>query len=143
MAGYAGARGRLLDARRQLGLAVTRAYIAALQAESDAQILQQSSHSLRQEAQIAQKVSDLAARYSDNHPLVVNARTELRDVRRAIATETQRAIANMKNETKMIDRKGLSALAPLFPMASSGPDWRLAVRFAAETPDASSSRGRP
>ncbi|PYM10087.1 MAG: hypothetical protein DME18_16950 [Verrucomicrobia bacterium] len=54
MAGYAGARGRLLDARRQLGLAVTRAYIAALQAESDAQILQQSSQSLRQEAQIAQ-----------------------------------------------------------------------------------------
>jgi len=51
-------------------------------------------------------------------------------------------IANLKNETKMIDRKGLSALALLFPTASSGPDWRPAERFAAETPDASSSRGR-
>jgi hypothetical protein len=51
-------------------------------------------------------------------------------------------IANLKNETKMIDRKGLSALALLFLTASSVPDWHSAVRFAAEAPDASSSRGR-
>jgi exopolysaccharide transport family protein len=55
----------------------------------------------QQEAAISQKLADLVARYSDNHPLVVNARAELRDIQRAIATETQRSIANMKNEYEL------------------------------------------
>src|SRR3954470_4186767 len=55
----------------------------------------------QQEATISQKVADLAVRYSDSHPLVVNARAELRDVRRAITAETQRAISNMKNEYEL------------------------------------------
>jgi hypothetical protein len=55
----------------------------------------------QQEANVSQKVSDLASRYSDSHPLVVNARAELRDVRRAITAETQRAVANMKNEYEL------------------------------------------
>ena len=58
-AGFEGARARLLEAKRQLDLAVTRAYIAALQAASDVKILRQSSESLRSEARIAE--SRLAA----------------------------------------------------------------------------------
>jgi capsular exopolysaccharide synthesis family protein len=54
-----------------------------------------------QAASLAQKAADLVARYSDNHPLVVNIRAEQRDVQRAIAAETQRAIANMKNEYEL------------------------------------------
>jgi len=42
------------------------------------------------------------------NPLVVNARAELRDVRRAITTETQRAVANLKNEYELAKaREGL------------------------------------
>src|SRR5256885_1631411 len=94
MAGYAGARGRLLDARRQLGLAVTRAYIAALQAESDAQILQQSSQSLRQEAQIAQTrlgAGDISR--SDRNQIEIAAERLELDARSAETTATTLRVA--------------------------------------------------
>ena len=94
MAGYAGARGRLLDARRQLGLAVTRAYIAALQAESDAQILQQSSQSLRQEAQIAQTrlgAGDISK--SDRNQIEIAAERLELDARSAETTATTLRVA--------------------------------------------------
>ena len=58
-AGRAGARSRFLVAKRELDLAVTKAYVAAVQAASNVQILRQSSQSLQQEAQIAE--SRLAA----------------------------------------------------------------------------------
>jgi succinoglycan biosynthesis transport protein ExoP len=58
--------------------------------------------SLREQSSaVARKLADLRARYSDNHPLVVNAQAELRDIQRAIATETQRAVSNMKNEYEL------------------------------------------
>jgi capsular exopolysaccharide synthesis family protein len=54
-----------------------------------------------QESILSQKEAELVTRYNDRHPLVVNARAELRDVRRAIAEELQRSAANVKNEYEL------------------------------------------
>jgi exopolysaccharide transport family protein len=51
-----------------------------------------------QQALAAQKIADLINRYSNDHPLVVRARAELRDVNNSISSETARIIANLKNE---------------------------------------------
>src|SRR5258708_703759 len=51
-----------------------------------------------QQAVAAQKIADLASRYNNDHPLVVRARAELRDVNNTIAAETGRIITNLKNE---------------------------------------------
>ena len=93
-AGYAGARGRLLDVKRLLDLAVTRAYIAAVQAESDAQILRQSSQSLRQEAQIAQtrlQAGDIAK--TDRNQIEIAAERFELDARSAETTATTLRVA--------------------------------------------------
>ena len=93
-AGYAGARGRLLDVKRLLDLAATRAYIAAVQAESDAQILRQSSQSLRQEAQIAQtrlQAGDIAK--TDRNQIEIAAERFELDARSAETTATTLRVA--------------------------------------------------
>jgi capsular exopolysaccharide synthesis family protein len=54
-----------------------------------------------QEASISQRIAELSARYSEQHPLVVNARAEQRDTRRAIGTEIQRLVASMKGDLEM------------------------------------------
>jgi polysaccharide biosynthesis transport protein len=51
-----------------------------------------------QQASAAQKVAEVSSRYSNDHPLVVRARAELRDVNNSISSETVRIIANLKNE---------------------------------------------
>ncbi len=53
-AGVEGARAQFFDARRTLDLAVTRAYVAAAQAEESVRVLGQSAATLRQEARIAE-----------------------------------------------------------------------------------------
>ena len=53
-AGFNAAEARLQDARRTLSLAVTQAYVAALLAQTNVQILRQSAASLRQETTIAE-----------------------------------------------------------------------------------------
>src|SRR5437879_8597436 len=93
-ASYAGARGRLLDVKRLLDLAATRAYIAAVQAESDAQILRQSSQSLRQEAQIAQtrlQAGDIAK--TDRNQIEIAAERFELDARSAETTATTLRVA--------------------------------------------------
>src|ERR1051326_8518592 len=52
-AGFKAAEARLQDARRVLDLAVTKAYVGALLAQTNVQILKQTAESLRKEAQIA------------------------------------------------------------------------------------------
>jgi outer membrane protein TolC len=54
LAGFKTAEARFNDARRLLDLAVTKAYIDALLAEADVQILSQSAVTLRQEAGMAE-----------------------------------------------------------------------------------------
>ena len=51
-----------------------------------------------QQAEVARKEADLVARYSEQHPLVVNARAERRDIERSIAAEVARVISNLKND---------------------------------------------
>jgi succinoglycan biosynthesis transport protein ExoP len=51
-----------------------------------------------QQADVARRTADLAARYSDSHPQVINARAELRDVERSISAEVGRLISNLKND---------------------------------------------
>jgi exopolysaccharide transport family protein len=58
--------------------------------------------SLRQrESESSPKIADLAARYSNSYPLVINARAELGDIQRAIAAETKRVSANINNEYQL------------------------------------------
>lgn len=52
----------------------------------------------RQQSEVARKEADLVAHYSDQHPLVINARAERRDVERSIAAEVQRVLINLKND---------------------------------------------
>src|SRR5262249_20483075 len=52
----------------------------------------------QQAAALSQQEADLLARYGSVHPLVVNIRAQQRDVDRAIAAETQRLAASIKNE---------------------------------------------
>ncbi|MDB6039702.1 MAG: Outer rane efflux protein, partial [Verrucomicrobiales bacterium] len=54
LAGFEASRLRLLDAKRVLDLAVTRAYVQAVLADSNAAILRASAASLRKEAEIAE-----------------------------------------------------------------------------------------
>ena len=51
-----------------------------------------------QQAQAAQKIAELSSRYNNDHPLMVRARAELRDINNSIAAETGRIIVNLKNE---------------------------------------------
>ena len=51
-----------------------------------------------QQADVGRRAAELASRYSDSHPQVVNARAELRDLDRSIAAEVNRIISNLKND---------------------------------------------
>jgi succinoglycan biosynthesis transport protein ExoP len=51
-----------------------------------------------QQAVATQKIAELSNRYNNDHPLVVRARAELRDINNSIAAETGRIISNLKNE---------------------------------------------
>ena len=51
-----------------------------------------------QQAEVSRREADLIARYSDQHPLVINARAELRDINRSISNEVGRIVANLKND---------------------------------------------
>jgi exopolysaccharide transport family protein len=48
--------------------------------------------------QISQREADLIARYGDRHPSIVNVRAEKQDVERQIRVETNRVLANLKND---------------------------------------------
>ena len=50
----------------------------------------------QQQAEVARKEADLAARYSDAYPLLVTARAERREIERSIAREVARILANLK-----------------------------------------------
>ena len=52
--GITAARARFLDARRSLNQGVTKAYVAALLADENARVLEQSASALRREAEIAE-----------------------------------------------------------------------------------------
>jgi len=55
----------------------------------------------KQAAEISRQEADLLARYSANHPSVVNLRAQAADVRRAIGAEAQRLAANIRNDYEL------------------------------------------
>jgi len=52
----------------------------------------------KQLADLSRQEADLLARYSGNHPAVVNLRAQIADVRRSVAAEIQRVAANIRND---------------------------------------------
>jgi polysaccharide biosynthesis transport protein len=55
----------------------------------------------QQAATLSQQQAELLARYGATHPLVVNVRAQQSDVERAIAAETRRLAASVKNEYEL------------------------------------------
>jgi succinoglycan biosynthesis transport protein ExoP len=58
-----------------------------------------------QQAEVARKEADLAARYGARNPLLINARAERRDIDRSIAAEIQRILLNLKNDYEVADAR--------------------------------------
>ena len=92
--GVVGAKARFFDAKRILDQGVTKAYIAALQAADNEQILDDSARLMRQEATIAQvqlKAGDLSE--ADEKTLEINAEQFEAQARSAAAAAEQARIA--------------------------------------------------
>jgi succinoglycan biosynthesis transport protein ExoP len=51
-----------------------------------------------QQAEASRKLADLVSQYNDNHPQVIDARAQLRNIDRSISAEVDRIIANLKND---------------------------------------------
>lgn len=51
-----------------------------------------------QEAEVGRKAAELAGRYGDRHPTIINARSELRDIRAKISEEVQKIVQGMRND---------------------------------------------
>jgi cobalt-zinc-cadmium efflux system outer membrane protein len=93
-AGVAGAQARFFDARRTLDQGVTKAYVAALLAEANVKILNESSGFLQHEAGIAEarfKAGDLSD--SDKKQIEINAEQFELQAKSAEATAAQARIA--------------------------------------------------
>ncbi len=101
--------GKLVDARADVAQKKARVdLLTSIQARGGSlQNMPDLSNSgalptLRQQAAtLSQQEADLLARYSAAHPLVVNVKAQQRDVERAIAAETQRLAAGIKNEYEL------------------------------------------
>jgi polysaccharide biosynthesis transport protein len=82
------------------------------------------------EAEVARKMADLASRYSDAHPTVVNARAERRDIERSIAAEVSRIIGNVKNDYDVaLAREASLQLSINALTGSDGGDGSIGVRL--------------
>ena len=51
-----------------------------------------------QQSEASRRLADLVSQYNDNHPQVIDARAQLRNIDRSIAAEVDRIIANLKND---------------------------------------------
>ena len=74
----------------------------------------------KQEAEVARKEADAAARYSDAHPTIVNARAEKRDIERSISAEVARIITNLKNDYDVAKAREDSLQASLDAITGNG-----------------------
>ena len=93
-AGLAAAVARFRDVQRLLDVGIVRVYVAALQAEANAQILNRSAATLRQEADIAvvrQKAGDIST--SDQAQIEVAAARFEQDAKNAAAAAVANRIA--------------------------------------------------
>ncbi len=83
-----------------------------------------------QEAEVTRNEADLVSRYSDQHPLVINARAQRRDIEKSIAAEVARIISNLKNDYDVAKTGEESLQASLSLLTGqSGPDNNVGLRL--------------
>jgi outer membrane protein, heavy metal efflux system len=130
-AGISGAKARFYDAKRTLDQGVTKAFIAALLAEENVGILNESSHLLRHEADIAGarfKAGDLSD--SDKKQIEINAEqyelqaksAEAAAVQARIAVEILMGIPQPKGNYASAGSLNDLVQTPLPSAAKSGPE---------------------
>jgi len=84
----------------------------------------------KQQAEVARKEADLVAHYSDQHPLVINARAERRDIERSISAEVQRILINLKNDLEVSKSREDSLQASLSQVTGqTGLDNNVGIRL--------------
>ncbi|QGM44241.1 GumC family protein [Methylocystis heyeri] len=84
----------------------------------------------RQQAEVARKEADLLAHYGDQHPLLINARAERRDIDRSIAEEIKRILINLKNDYDVAKSREASLQNSLDQVTGlTGQDNGVAVRL--------------
>jgi outer membrane protein, heavy metal efflux system len=130
-AGILGAKARFYDAKRTLDQGVTKAYIAALLAEENVGILNESSHLLRHEADIADarfKAGDISD--SDKKQIEINAEqyelqaksAEAAAIQARIAVEILMGVPQPKGNYVSAGSLDDLVQAPPPSVADSGPD---------------------
>src|SRR6266446_2476700 len=93
-AGFEGAKAQFLEAKRTLDLAVTKAYVAAVQAEENARVLMDSAGTLRREAALAEvrlKAGEISS--ADKNQIEVTAERFELDARAAQSAAAQARVA--------------------------------------------------
>lgn len=84
----------------------------------------------RQQAEVARKEADLLAHYGEQHPLLINARAERRDIDRSIAEEIKRILVNLKNDYDVAKSREVSLQTSLDQVTGlTGQDNGVAVRL--------------
>ena len=84
----------------------------------------------KQEAEASSREADLVSRYSDSHPLVINARAQKRDIERSISAEVVRIISNLNNDYQVAKAHEESLAASLKQASgSSSLDNEVGVRL--------------
>jgi cobalt-zinc-cadmium efflux system outer membrane protein len=130
-AGIAGARARFFDARRSLDQGITKAYVAALLAEENARVLNESARSLRREADIAEtrfKAGDISD--SDRNQIENNAdvfdlqakSAEAAAVQARISVEILMGVTDPKG--RWVPQESLDQLTAAAGEAPNGPGAR-------------------
>jgi len=93
-AGFEGAKAQFLEAKRTLDLAVTKAYIAAVQAQENARVLMESAGTLRREAALAEvrlKAGEISS--ADKNQIEVTAERFELDAQAAQSAAAQARVA--------------------------------------------------
>jgi outer membrane protein, heavy metal efflux system len=132
-AGITGARARFFDARRTLDQGVTKAYVAALLAQENAAILNESARSLRREADIAETrfkagdISDSDRKQIENNADVFDLQAksaEAAAVQARIAVEVLMGVSEPKGRWSSLDSLAELTLAPPAPASAPGAGAR-------------------
>jgi cobalt-zinc-cadmium efflux system outer membrane protein len=128
-AGYEGARAQLADARRTLGLAVARVYVAAALAETAARIAADSAGQLRAEADLAVvrlKAGDIAQFELDRIEIAARQMELQAQAARAAATSQRASLELLLGKDHpsgdLVLRDDVESLAAVQPPPASAKD---------------------
>lgn len=80
-----------------------------------------------QEAEVSAKLAELSNKYQDRHPKVMQARSELRDLRSKIAEETSRIVGSMRAELEAAAATEQSIQARLDELEATANDKRQGI----------------